>query len=185
MHPDFPVVETARLRLRPLSRADTEHLAELDADPEVGRYVHLGGAPTRADLEAALPRMLACFGVPPAQPAFWAAEERGSGRFVGWFHLRPSGEPGTLELGYRFRRDAWGQGYASEGARALVLRAFEDLRAKCVEAIALVENAASIRVMEKAGLHLRERFLYEGERPAVRYAVERSEYRGAAEPVVP
>ncbi|HEX8673028.1 MAG TPA: GNAT family N-acetyltransferase [Longimicrobium sp.] len=185
MRPDFPVLETERLRLRPLSRADTEHLAELDADPEVGRYVHFGGSPTRADLEAALPRMLACFGFPPVQPAFWAAEERGSGRFVGWFHLRPSGEADTLELGYRFRRDTWGKGYASEGARALVVRAFEDLGAKCVEAIALVENAGSIRVMEKAGLRLRERFLYEGERPTVRYAVERSEYEGGAESVVP
>lgn len=183
MRPDLPVLETERLRLRPLSRADTEHLAELDADPEVGRYVHLGEPPTRADLEAALPRMLARFGSPPVQPAFWAAEERGSGRFAGWFHLRPSREGDTLELGYRFRRDAWGQGYASEGARALVVRAFEHLGAKCVEAIALVENAASIRVMEKAGLRLRERFLYQGERPAVRYAVERDEYGAGSEPM--
>lgn len=181
---DFPVVETERLRLRPLSPADTEHLAELDADPEVGRYVHLGAPPTRADLEAALPRMLARFGSPPVQPSFWAAEERSSGRFIGWFHLRPSGEQDTLELGYRFRRDAWGQGYASEGARALVIRAFEHLGAECVEAIALVENAASIRVMEKAGLRVRERFLYQGERPAVRYAVERNEYRGGSEPIM-
>lgn len=183
MRPDFPVFETERLRLRPLSQADTEHLAELDADPEVGRYVHVGAPPTRADLEAALPRMLARFGFPPVQPAFWAAEERSSSKFVGWFHLRPSGEPDTLELGYRLRRDAWGQGYASEGARALVVRAFEQLEAKCVEAIALVENAASIRVMEKAGLRLRERFLYQGERPAVRYAVERNEYGDKFEPM--
>jgi len=177
--PDAPGVETARLRLRPLAAADADRLAELDADPEVRRYVHLGAPPTRAELEAALPCMLARFGEPPVEPAFWAAEERSTGAFVGWFHLRPAAEPGVLELGYRLRRDRWGRGYGSEGARALVERAFRHLGADRVEAVALAENAASIRVMEKAGLRLREQFLYAGERPAVRYAVERGEHEGA------
>lgn len=71
MHPSRSrVLETERLRLRPLEAADADHLAELDADPEVRRYVHLGAPPTRADLEAALPRMLARFGSPPVEPAF-------------------------------------------------------------------------------------------------------------------
>lgn len=89
-----PVLETERLRLRPLDPADAGHLVELDADPEVDRYVHPGAPLTRADLDAVLPRMLSRFGSPPVEPAFWAVEERSTGTLLGWFHLRPMVERG-------------------------------------------------------------------------------------------
>lgn len=170
------VLLTGRLCLRPLARDDADRLVELDADPEVRRHVHQPDPPTRADMDAALPRMLARYGPPPGEPAFRAAEERATGAFVGWFHLRPTDAPGVLDLGYRLRRGAWGRGYAGEGALALVDRAFRQLGAVRVEASALAANAASVRVMEKAGLRLAERFLYAGEVPAVRYALTREEY---------
>ena len=46
---------------------------------------------------------------------FWAAVERSTGQFIGWFHLRPDegAQPGEVELGYRLRRSAWGRGYAT------------------------------------------------------------------------
>jgi RimJ/RimL family protein N-acetyltransferase len=170
------VLETEHLRLRPLKRTDAEHLLELDTDPEVRRYVHFGAPPTLADVEAALPRMLSRFGSPPVEPTFWAVEERSTGVFAGWFHLRPASEPGILELGFRLRRQVWGRGYATEGARALVHRAFQHLHTERVEAIALVTNAASIRVMKKIGLRFRKRFLFGGKLPVVRYALERKTY---------
>jgi hypothetical protein len=73
---------------------------------------------------------------------------------VGWFHLRrradrPADEP---ELGYRLRRSAWGKGYATEGSRELIERAFAELGAQRVWAETMVVNSASRRVMEKAGL---------------------------------
>lgn len=167
--------ETDRLRLRPLGAGDADALVELDADPEVRRYVHLSTAPTRADVDAALPRMLSRYGPPPGEPTFWAAEPRATGAFLGWFHLRPAIETGSLDLGYRIRRDQWGRGYGSEGARALVDRAFRQLGAERVEATALAANAASIRVMEKAGLRFYEHFLYGGALPAVRYVANRDD----------
>lgn len=181
--PGSPVLVTQRLRLRPLLAADADHLAALDAAPEVRRYVHLGDAPTRDDLAAALPRLLARFGSPPVEPAFWAAEARGSGAFLGWFHLRPAAEPGTVELGYRLRRDCWGRGYATEGSAALLQRAFGHLGAGRVEASALAANLASIRVMEKVGMQLIDTFRHEG-RPAVLYAVDRDSAPMAPEPGV-
>lgn len=173
---DDPLLETERLRLRPLDRSDAGHLVELDADPEVRRHVHLGAPPTLAEAEAALPRMLARFGESAVEPAFWAAEDRITGAFLGWFHLRPMETPGALELGYRLRREVWGRGYATEGARALVDRAFRELGAARVEAMALQANAASTRVMEKAGLRFRHHFRLEGKIPAVRYVLERGEW---------
>jgi RimJ/RimL family protein N-acetyltransferase len=59
---------------------------------------------------------------------------------------------GVAELGFRLRRDAWGQGYASEGARALVTKGFADLRLERVVATTMSVNLASRHVLEKAGL---------------------------------
>jgi hypothetical protein len=62
------------------------------------------------------------------------------------------GDTGVADLGYRLRRRAWGQGYATEGAQALVRLAFTDLGVREVVATAMAVNTGSRRVMEKAGL---------------------------------
>jgi RimJ/RimL family protein N-acetyltransferase len=73
--------------------------------------------------------------------------------FVGWFHLRPSVfDASMLELGYRLRREAWGRGLATEGGRALVRYAFEDLDERSVDACADPRNVASTNVMIKCGM---------------------------------
>jgi RimJ/RimL family protein N-acetyltransferase len=84
---------------------------------------------------------------------FWAAVEKSTGRFVGWFHLRPGdgAGPDEPELGYRLRREVWGRGYATEGSLALIDKAFTELRADRVYASTMAVNVASRRVMEKAG----------------------------------
>ncbi len=93
---------------------------------------------------------------------FWAAVEKSSGEFLGWFHLRPApGHPNDEpELGYRLRARAWGRGYATEGARALLGEAFGPLGLDRVVAVARAENTASLNVLRKLGFH------HEGERQA-------------------
>ena len=95
---------------------------------------------------------------------YWAAETRAGGEFIGWFGLRPvtptdgamehwpdaCGPTGVVSLGYRLRRSAWGQGYATEGARALVRLAFTGLGVREVVATTMAVNTGSRRVMEKA-----------------------------------
>ncbi len=147
-------LETDRLRLRPFTAADAPHLLALDNDPEVMRYIN-GGRPVGADdiRERSLPRLLhdhPCTGT----RGFWAAEEKAAGTFLGWFELRPLADhdPAVVELGYRLNRASWGRGYATEGARALIRKGFTDLGAERVTANTMAVNAASRRVMEKAGL---------------------------------
>ncbi|WP_432150800.1 GNAT family N-acetyltransferase [Streptomyces sp. bgisy029] len=147
-------LETDRLVLRPFTAADAPHLLALDNDPEVMRYIN-GGRPTTADAirDRTLPRLLhdhPCTGT----RGFWAAEEKATGIFLGWFELRPLADhdPTVVELGYRIDRAAWGRGYATEGARALVDKGFTDLGAERVTANTMAVNAGSRRVMEKAGL---------------------------------
>ena len=176
------LLETERLRFRFITAADLDWLWELDQDPEVMRYIS-GGVPTPRDTteRVYLPRMMQRHDAGP-QYGFYRAERRADGAPIGWFHLRPERlEPFDMELGYRLRRDVWGQGLASEGARALVRRGLGEWQLPRVAARTLRTNAASRRVMEKCGMRLEREFSYPAEwlpeftpeqRAAVRYVIE-------------
>jgi RimJ/RimL family protein N-acetyltransferase len=179
------ILETDRLILRPFSPDDVDNLVSLDADPEVMRFIN-GGVPTpRHEIEReVLPHFLA-LQVHGSGYGFWAAEEKATGEFLGWFHLRPqaNGRPDEPELGYRLKRSAWGRGYATEGSLALIQHAFAKLGARRVYAEAMAVHRASLRVMEKAGLRLVRRFhadwpvrIAGDEHGDVEYAITRDEW---------
>ena len=148
------LLETERLLLRRFTDDDADNLFELDSDPEVMRFLS-GGEPTpRTVIEHdILPRFMH---VDERFPGFgfWAAMEKASGDFIGWFSLRPVDDSDPLEagLGYRLRRASWGRGYATEGARALIRLSFTELGVTRIIATTYGENLASRRVMEKAGM---------------------------------
>jgi RimJ/RimL family protein N-acetyltransferase len=153
-------LETDRLVLRRLTPADVDAIVELDSDPAVMRYIN-GGRPTpRAEVEDEILPFWLAFYEHDHGYGFWAAIEKSTGWFLGWFHLRPHGTGSDqdvparerVELGYRLRRAAWGRGYATEGSRALIRKGFTDLDVERVYAETMVVNTASRRVMEKAGL---------------------------------
>ena len=152
-------LETDRLILRRFTPADVDDLVELDGDPAVMHFI-TGGRPTpREEIEReTLPAFLRYY-ERYAGYGFWAAIEKESGAFLGWFHFRPAPDGGRAdepELGYRLRAAAWGKGYATEGSRALIRKGFTDLGAQRVFAETMAVNEASRRVMEKAGLkHVR------------------------------
>lgn len=177
------LLETERLVLRRFTPADAEALFDLDNDHGVMRFI-TGGRPTpREEIrDETLPRFLGyherfeSFG-------FWAAVEKPSGGFLGWFEFRPpdSGGPGEIELGYRLRRAAWGRGYATEGSRALIRKGFTELGVRRVVATTMAVNLASRRVLEKAGLTLVRtfheewpRFIAGAEYGDVEYALTKS-----------
>jgi RimJ/RimL family protein N-acetyltransferase len=181
------VLETERLVLREFSAADIDHLTNLDADPEVLRYLSKHGPPSRATVKAEiLPRLIDDYALHPGFGR-WAVQEKVSGAFVGWASLDLCGEgPRTAELGYRLRRAAWGNGYATEVSRALIQRAFAHLDVDRVFATTMAVNMRSRRVMEKAGLrHVRTFHLtfddpIEGtELGEVEYSLERTGSRRA------
>jgi RimJ/RimL family protein N-acetyltransferase len=148
------LLQTGRLTLRQFSLADVENLVTLDADAAVMHFITGGIATSRPEIEEViLPRWMRYYGESP-WIGFWAAEDRTTGEFLGWFHLRPGvGHPADEpELGYRLRRECWGRGLATEGARALIDLAFNTGDAKRILAETMVVHQASRRVMEKAGL---------------------------------
>ncbi len=144
-------LETARLRLRPSVTGDRDDLFALEQDAEVMRFLN-GGEPTPPDgvdpdADFLMPR--------GGEAGIWVAEEKASGAFVGWFSLYDHGD-GQAELGYRLRRSAWGQGYGSEAARALVDAGFSQFGFVRIVANTMAVNQGSRRVMENAGLvHVR------------------------------
>ena len=138
---------------------------EADSDPQVMRSIN-GGEPTSR--EEVRDRILpVLFGLSERFEGFgfWAAEEKSTGRFLGWFHFRVcenESRGGEIELGYRLRRSAWGTGYATEGSRALIRKGFTELGVERVVAETLAVNLGSRRVMEKSGLTLVRTFHRDG-----------------------
>lgn len=178
-------LETERLVLRQFTEDDVGNLVELDSDPSVMHFIN-GGRPTpRHEIESDILPAFLDYYERFAGYGFWAAIERSSGRFVGWFHFRPAkaAHPNEVELGYRLRRSAWGNGYATEGSRALIHKGFAELGVQRVVAFTMVVNVASRRVMEKAGLRFVRTFhqpwpdYIEGQEEGdVEYALLRSEW---------
>jgi len=145
-------LETARLVLRQFTEDDVENLVELDSDPDVMHFIN-GGRPTprREIVDDVLPAFLDHY-ERFAGLGFWAAMEKSSGRFVGWFHFRPATDarPDEVELGYRLRKSFWGKGYATEASRLVLERAAASFSG---EILAMIDpaNTASQNVARKLG----------------------------------
>jgi RimJ/RimL family protein N-acetyltransferase len=147
--------ETDRLLLRRFTEADVDNLVELDSDPEVMRFLTNGRPTPREVIEReTLPRIISGYERLRGLGRL-AAIEGSTDAFLGWIGFDPAedGRPDDeIELGYRLRRSAWGRGYATEGSRALIRRAFDEWGVRRVFAQTMAVNLASRRVMEKSGL---------------------------------
>ncbi|WP_432562676.1 GNAT family N-acetyltransferase [Kineococcus sp. SYSU DK003] len=149
----FPL-STSRLLLRRWTASDREPLAALNADPEVMRYF-----PSVLDREAS-DRLAdyadGCFETLSAggQPfGLTAVERRADGRFLGFTGLhRMRWYPDDVEIGWRLARDVWGQGLATEAARAWVARARDVHALPRLISVVHPGNAASLAVTRKLGM---------------------------------
>jgi len=141
------VLQSARLTLRPCSPSDRADFVDLELDPEVMRFLN-GGA---VDHENTDPNEVTFLMPRGEEPYVWTARRKGNGAFVGWFCLSPESET-LAELGYRLRRNDWGQGLATEGALTLVNWGFNTAGYDKIQACTMATNHGSRRVMEKIGM---------------------------------
>ena len=151
------ILETERLYLREMERADLRDLCGMLQDPLVMyAYEH---AFSNVEAQAWLDRQLERY----ARDGFglWAVMERDSGALVGQCGLTWQDWSGrqVLEIGYLLRRDRWGRGYATEAAKACKKYAFEALGAREVYSIIRDTNFASQRVALRNGMALRGSFI--------------------------
>lgn len=148
-------LQTERLLLRPLQRGDVEPIVALWADPEVTRFL---GGPRDPDTVRAVLEEEA--DEPPiGRLGQWPLVERSSGEVVGDCGLIEKEVDGVpcVDLVYVLARPAWGRGYATEIAAALVGYAFEEVGLARLVAIIHPDNEGSKRVAAKLGMSLESR----------------------------
>jgi len=158
---EIPTLTTERLRLRPLRESDLNDYAALNADPEVLRY--LGGGPEPWDRGRSWRHLSFLVGHWNLKgTGMWAVERRETGAFLGTVGFaEPEGWPG-FELAWTLARRFWGNGYATEAARASLEHAFTVWRRDRVISLIHPENRASIRVAERLGESLQGRIVHLG-----------------------
>ncbi|MFE9900708.1 GNAT family N-acetyltransferase [Streptomyces achromogenes] len=144
-------LHTDRLLLRRWRDSDLEPWATMNADPEVRE--HLGDLLSRDRSDASVAQYQADFD--RRGYGWWAVEVRGTGEFIGFAGLDPvdDGMPFTgVEIGWRLARSAWGQGYATEAARAVLAYGFDTLGLPEILAVTTSTNHRSQAVMRRIGM---------------------------------
>jgi ribosomal-protein-alanine N-acetyltransferase len=150
--PPIPRLETERLILREWRADDREPFAAMNADPRV--VEHLSRALDRAESDAFVERIEAHWAADGH--GLWAVERRTDGRFIGFIGLTPPDFEAAftpcVEIGWRLAPEAWGAGYATEGARAALAFGFERLGLDEIVSFTVPDNVKSRAVMERIGL---------------------------------
>lgn len=145
-----PTLETERLLVRPFADADGDDLFALQSDADVLRY---WDSPPWTDRSSVARFMAGCQQMEEDGTGARVAIESTSDRsFVGWCTVN-SWNPDfrSASLGYCLNQTAWGRGYATEAAHALLRWAFDTLDLNRVQSETDTRNVASARVLEKLG----------------------------------
>ena len=154
------IMETERLFFRRYSSAHKSYLIDLFTDPQVMKYVG-EGVMTEAQAEEWWSKLFAKFY--PQNLQIWAVFTKVDSHYVGHAGIYPRPmSKNDWEFVYFLKKDYWGKGYATEIARRIVEYGFTELNLTEVFTSVDDEHAASIRVMEKAGLVFR-RFEFDDE----------------------
>lgn len=156
--------ETNRFYLREIMEQDLPGMFALDADPEVHRY--LGNKPVTSVQETEIIIQNVRKQYQDNGIGRWAIIDKNTAAFIGWsgLKLEKNLRKGVeyYDLGYRLRREYWGQGIASESAQLALDYGFGTLGLTEIFAAAQVANIASNKILQKVGLTFIETFDYEG-----------------------
>lgn len=177
------ILETERLRLETWSSSDWTALRPIATDVRVMRYI-TGGVPWTDELiRRFVDQQVKLY----SERAFcrWKLLRKTGGsaepEMIGFCGAGPWRDYRDPEIGWWLARPCWGQGLATEAARAALQDAFERARLERIVSIARPANIASTRIMEKLGLTLDCEFESDGVR-LVRYAIDRSRYFALRKP---
>jgi [ribosomal protein S5]-alanine N-acetyltransferase len=144
------MLETPRLLLRPHLLSDAADLFLLNQDPEVTRFTGDIAYHTVEDAQTVIrERLMAQFSL-YKMGRFHVALRNGT--YLGWCGLRYFPEQNSVDLGYRFLKKHWGQGFATEASRVCLDYGFRTLGLERISATAMPENISSIKVLQKLGM---------------------------------
>jgi ribosomal-protein-alanine N-acetyltransferase len=169
-------LQTERLTLRPLAPGDAEAYAAMRFHSEVARWL----PPPPVDPAQAVRNSIEHFA------AGW--RDRGyapwgifrEGRLIGHGGLNWVPEFGETEVLWALHPEAWGQGYATETARAALAHGFDTVGLALIFAMTLPDNLPSQAVMKRLGLTYRRRVQYKGFEDVVWYDVDREVWKSSS-----
>ena len=157
---DIPTITTPRLRLRAFTQDDAGPLQRIMGESRVLDYFPNQDPPSRQRIEKLISGQLAHW--EKHGYGWWAVGLGADPELIGWAGLQYLPDTNETEVAYLLDKRYWGQGLATEAARAGVAFGFEELGMACIVGITHPDNIASQRVLEKAGLHFTERTHYFG-----------------------
>jgi RimJ/RimL family protein N-acetyltransferase len=174
MQISFPLIETARLKLRPPSSDDVSTIHSLWSDPEVTRFIPIIMFRTpdeivefvRLSRERWKERGFGIFVV----------VDKESDKMIGYCGLQYLDSTTEIEIYYGFFKENWNKGVATEAAKAVLRFGFEELKAPNIAAITLPENRASQTVLQKLGLQKTGENRFFRETECLYYVVGRDQY---------
>ena len=151
------MIKTERIYFQRFTDVETDLLFQLDGDADVMKYITLGIPRTMDEvIEKSMPRILKSYQY-KSDFGIFAAYLINSEKYIGWFQFEKDKEfEDSIEIGWRLKKQYWGNGYATEVATVLCELGIK--MGKTIVARAMIENLASIRVMEKAGLKFEKEF---------------------------
>ena len=180
-------LETERLILRDWREEDWPRFFAGTNTAGVMRW--LGGVMDDGGMSATRARVTGCAAANGF--CFWVVERKSDGEILGFCGLKRADAPGSsvtgaIEIGWRLREDAWGQGYAKEAATAALEAAFERFGAEEVIALTVPGNTPSWGLMKRLGMRRREELDYTDPRfgeelnPSIVYSIDRQTWENRA-----
>ncbi|MFQ3576974.1 MAG: GNAT family N-acetyltransferase [Cytophagales bacterium] len=152
-------IETERTLLRHLTVDDAEDFYTLNLDKEVLKYT--GDQPFE-NIQAAKNFLINYEQNKKYGVGRLAVIEKITSKFIGWCGLKYNPEKDEYDIGFRFFREYWRQGFATETAKRCLDYGFNELGIARIVGRAMKENIASIKVLEKIGMTFKETFDFDG-----------------------
>lgn len=174
------MLETPRLFIRPAKLEDAQNLFVLNSDPDVVKYTGDTSFSTLLEAQNLIKdRMIKQFEQHKTSRFMVFLKD---GTYIGWCGLKFFPETNEVDLGYRFMKKFWGQGYASEASKICLEYGFRTLKLERIIAKAMPENVASIKIMQKLGMTFRG-YVHDptDPHPFVLFDIKRDEYLKCAE----
>jgi RimJ/RimL family protein N-acetyltransferase len=156
----IPSLQTPHLLLRPWAADDAPALFAILQEPNILQYFPPSPPPTLEKTGRYIAHQLAHW--QERGYGHWAVVTQDDGRVVGWNGLEYLPETDETEVAYLLSRRVWGQGFATEAARAAVEFGLRTCALPAIIGLVHPENAGSIRVLEKCGLVFNNRAVYWG-----------------------
>jgi RimJ/RimL family protein N-acetyltransferase len=157
-------IETERTIMRKLTKEDAVDFYTLNFDEEVLKFT--GDKPFE-NIQTAVDFLTNYEQYEKYGVGRLAVIDKATLKFIGWCGLKYSQDKNEYDIGFRFYRNCWNKGYATETAKKCLDFGVSKLKIEKIVGRAMKENIGSIKVLEKIGMTFKENFDFEGQQGVI------------------